>query len=559
MLLLFGSLYAQTDAASAAMADTLQSTVEEYQPSLADSTGLKLQKSEVLDEIRILQALDNRGLALGHTVQSLPLQYRFEYSSMMLHNDPLRLRVYGFELPSSLMDTGVYLDYLSRYHTLSGSAIELNAGHYSYSLPLTISGIKGVLGDYDSRQVTAFLAREGLFGINNAGIHLDFSVQNGYWLDQPGSGTSLRPRISYHLNNIDMAVEYASYQKDGSSLELVPNLWTQAAYRVEHNYNHLYAHIAHPMVKVSLLSSRDRIKSATFTKNLENKTLQMAIESGLQLAGQELGWRYEYRDEQRNYSLVDTYNSISYTQKLEMMLKATLYLQGRAHLELLDWENLRSNIQLEKSLGTFSLGLFDHRYFGDHDQDYMGINPFDDSPMSALGIHNDAESGFLAQWQSNSLKLYASLAAQKIGQYSQSSELEKQQGLLRLGAEYTPRFGDWELELAPAWKVQDYSYQLMENPQYVFTSNQSITRHLGYGNALSAGLKILGHSEYYLANTVNPVLVEASTALDAWLGVKIGPLFDFRVSAQNLLNTSIFGVYPIPFSMHARIRWYFIN
>jgi hypothetical protein len=62
-----------------------------------------------------------------------------------------------------------------------------------------------------------------------------------------------------------------------------------------------------------------------------------------------------------------------------------------------------------------------------------------------------------------------------------------------------------------------------------------------------------------LANAVNPYLIEASTVLDVFAGVRISKLFDFNVSVKNLLSTSIYGLYPIPLSIHANVRWFFIN
>jgi hypothetical protein len=76
---------------------------------------------------------------------------------------------------------------------------------------------------------------------------------------------------------------------------------------------------------------------------------------------------------------------------------------------------------------------------------------------------------------------------------------------------------------------------------------------------LQAGFSLQGHSEYYLTNAVTPYLIEASTALDVFAGLRISKLFDFNVSVKNLLSTSIYGLYPIPLSIHANVRWFFIN
>lgn len=518
-----------------------------------------IQKSELLDWIDAARALQPRDEVLWHSVEHLPLQYRFGSTIVQMHADPYLLKVYGFERPQSVMDTAIYLDYLSRYHYFSFANAELDAGHFSYPLPVAVSGLEGSLGDYDSREVSAFLAKQGLFGFEGAGLHLDYTLQNGYWLDMPQSGSSLRPYLSYRYKDLQWAIEYASYQKDGSSLEMLPYYWTPNVYRVKHKYNHLYTHLKHPCLQLSFIRSKDSSASPSFVKNLDTDALQVALERTFSYKTQSLALRYEYAEISRNYLHADSYNTDAYSSKLSADLVSKSWLELQGTVDLMDWERVRSHVTVQKELGSINLGLYDRRYWSEREERYAVNNPLDGTTMSAVSIFSDAESGLSAQWQDQALKLSASLGYQSISQASLRPKREDDQALLRLNAAYHPRFDDWELLITPSWKMQDNSIYLMENPQFIFSSSQSLTRHLGYDNALSAGFRILGHSDYYLAHGSNPTLVEASTTLDLWLGVKIGRLFDINVSAQNVLDSSIFGVYPIPPSVHVRLRWFFIN
>lgn len=566
MLLFCGLLFAQVlDLQPEAEADTLNGTlpeadiVEEYTVEDLAERVPEVQKSEVLAWIGQARALDSRDEILWQSLDNLQLQYRFGSSTVQMHGDPYELRVYGFERPQSMMDRAIYLDYFSRYHHFDYSQGSIDAGHFEYALPVAVSGLQGSLGDYDSRDVSAFLAKGGVFGFEGANLQLNYSLQNGYWLDQTKSGSSMRPYLSYRYNDFEWAMEYASYQKEGSALELLPYYWAQSSYRIKHKYSHFYTHLKHPWLSISLINSNERVQSTSYQKSLSTEALQLALQRDFLLPSQSLSLRYEYAEIKRNADHVFTYNGEDYEHKLGAVLTNSAVLDLQAKAELLDWARLRTNVRLQKSLGRLSLGVYDRHNWADRDSSYILQNPIDGALMSGLSINSDAESGVFGSWQNHTLKLNSTLAYQSLSQRSLLQDLSDEQLLLRLSAEYKPRFGDWEISLLPTWKMQDFSLYLMENPQFSFSSSQSITRHLGHENALSVGFRIHGHSDYYLANVVNPVLVEASTTLDLWTQVKVGPLFDFSVSAQNVLDTSLFGVYAIPFSVHARLRWYFLN
>lgn len=561
ILLFCGLLFAQTeDFDIEAVSDTLSTqAIESINVAEPASAVAEVQKSEVLawvDEAKTKLTTD-RMLWQAH--DNLPLSYRFGTATTQLNTDPVHLHIYGFERPQSMMDNAIYLDYFSRYHHPDYAMGIAEFKHFEYALPVTVSGLKGSLGDYDSRDVSAFLAKGSVFGFDGANLYLDYTLQNGYWLDLPKSGTSLRTLMSYRYRDLEWRAEYASYQKDGSSLELSPAYWTATAYRVKHSYSHFYTHLKHPWLNVALINSKDSAASASFQNSLKTDALQIAVERSITLPQQSMSLRYESADVTRNYDHVSSYNSMHYEHKLSLDLTNTTAIDAQARFELLDWEYARSYLQLQKSFKQTTWGLYDRRDWSDRSQDYTAQNPTDGSVMSAVGIFSDAESGVFGIWQQGALSLRATIAYQSLSQATMLQELSDDQALVRLIAEYAPRFGDWQISLKPGWKAQDNSIYLMENPRYTFSSEQSLTRHLGHENALSAGFRVLGHSDYYLANASNPALVEASTALDLWLGVKIGPLFDFSVSAQNVLNSSVFGVYPIPLSVHARLNWYFLN
>jgi hypothetical protein len=173
----------------------------------------KVEKEEVLQWIEQKRAAEMRDELLWHSPDNLPMQYRFGSGVMQGHFDPYALKIHGFTRPQTMMDQALYLDYLSRYHHITYSPGESNSEHFPYTLPVTVSALYGSLGDYDSRDVSFLGGKGDVFGIKGSALYLDYTMQNGYWLDLPKSGSSIRPYLSYRYGDFDWAFEYASYSK----------------------------------------------------------------------------------------------------------------------------------------------------------------------------------------------------------------------------------------------------------------------------------------------------------------------------------------------------------
>ncbi|HRR00825.1 MAG TPA: hypothetical protein P5518_05830, partial [Candidatus Cloacimonas sp.] len=64
---------------------------------------------------------------------------------------------------------------------------------------------------------------------------------------------------------------------------------------------------------------------------------------------------------------------------------------------------------------------------------------------------------------------------------------------------------------------------------------------------------------YYVANALNPYLIESSTMLDAWAGINVGNLFELRTGFKNVLSSSLYGTYPVPVSVYIDVLWLYLN
>ena len=308
-----------------------------------------------------------------------------------------------------------------------------------------------------------------------------------------------------------------------------------------------------------MLKSTEKTASYRWADEYKNRNLQLAIEPQFTIRDEEISLRYEYRRHKRNYHDVESRQNEDYHHKMSLSLSGENFVYHELELENQDFKRFYSRLRLEKNLGLLGFGFYDARRYQNPKKEHLFIDPAGGTEISLLQSFLPAESALYTRLGFGDLDATLALGYQKQWQNSSLRNSEENQFFCRISGEYTPRFGAWELRFSPAWKYQDNSRKLMENPRFSFGSAQVICRHLGHDNRLDLGLNILGHSAYYLANPRQPALIEASTSLDAWLLLKIGRLFDISVEAQNIMNTSIFGLFPLPGSIHARVHWYFIN
>ncbi len=116
------------------------------------------------------------------------------------------------------------------------------------------------------------------------------------------------------------------------------------------------------------------------------------------------------------------------------------------------------------------------------------------------------------------------------------------------------KWKNWQLIARPEWVISKYYQNLTESPEYRFQSVQQIKYHLPYDNSVVAGCGIYGHSGYYIANAVNPSLIEASTILDAWAGFDVSNYFEFVRELKTLFLQQF--MVPIRFRHHSMCKFF---
>ncbi len=549
------------DSLNAAAQDDATDQAEEDARPLEEEILAGIEKADIISFIDLLRELDFPDASLFDP-DSYPAvydSYRLASDFTGLQNATLQLESSGFQLPNTFFQTWYYLGYMSQFYRLEQDGSHLNAKHLAYEYPVGLSRLEGSLGDYDSRNVQLSFAKGDLFGFEGASMQFDYRLRNGYWVDSANSGNSVKQYLGYRFRDFLFSLDLASYQKETGSYELNPAYWHLGNFQVKDKYTQIIGQIQHPWLSLSLSSINDRISGVSLSENWSSKSLQIAANRSFVLPYTQLDLGYEYRDLTQNFIPAPGYNQIPYEQKSRLRLSHASVLDLDFDAELLDWESLQSQADLSRKLGIFRIGVHNRMNLGDRTAIYEVSSILDGSTMPAVDIFSPWENSVYAAMNLNALSLRLGFGQKKEQQETPLRDISREPMILRASGAYDTSWQDWRLRLRLGWNYQEYDEYLMAAPEYTFYSEQRVYRYLSHDNMLTAGFSLQGHSDYYLANAVNPYLIEASTMMDAFAGLRISKLFDFSVSVKNLLSTSIYGLYPIPLSIHANIRWFFIN
>lgn len=528
---------------------------------IAEDIFAGIEKADIISYIDILREVDFPDASLfdPNTYPNISNSYRMGSDFAGLQNAPLKLESSGFELPNTFLQSWYYMGYMSQFHQFEQDGSSLNAYHLAYEYPVSLSRLEGSLGDYDSRNVQLSFAKGNLLGFDGASMQFDYRLANGYWVDYANSGSSIKQFLSYRFRDFLFSFDAMSYQKETGSYELNPAYWHLGNFQVKNKYTQIISQIQHPWLTLSLSSINDRISGATLSESWSSKSLQIAANRSFALPYTQLDLGYEYRDLSQNYIPAPAYNQMQYEQKAQLRLSHSSFLDLEANAELLDWRSVQSWADLSKSLGIFKVGAHNRMNPGDRKAIYEASSILNGVLIPAVDINSPWENSIYTAVNLGDLNLRLALGQKKEQQQTLAQDLTKEVLILRAAGAYDKRWHDWRLKMNLGWSYQEYDENMMAAPEYTFISEQRLYRYLSHDNLLQAGFSFQGHSDYFLANAVNPYLIEASTVLDVFAGVRISKLFDFNVSVKNLLSTSIYGLYPIPLSIHANVRWFFIN
>lgn len=499
--------------------------------------------------------------ALQTIFQNHPEPYRSAYlfSGKSALTDPVL--IHGFRQPASAFGSLLYEGYHESFYQEQVSTFSTDYIVTAYPYEVTLSDIQGGLGGYEHRFARGSLKKNNLLGVQNLYLGFDFLVQNGWWEELNSAQTAMKYFLSLPLWNTALKLEYADYATDIAVTRLKPEYWQPSLFTIDHRYRQLYAAWTNPWLNLALRNVREAAKSVRFAQNLKSETLQLQAYKSVQLGGFNARALYEHVIPETNYNS----GELDYQDLAQLGLKfAQSKLKAETQISLLDFERIKLDGQLTLHWNSLSTGLAIH-------------NLIDDSPAKTL-VPSIYQTGYslprvdmrckrdlalLLGWQSQNGSAINLILGQKNIQNAAdttSTEFLIAKDLLyaTLGAELKPSWGPWELNWKPGITLQTGTEGLREQPALEYHSHLNIRRILPYNNALFAGFAIYGHSPY--TSATRPVFEVGTSALaDVWAGVQVSNRFELMVSLKNISDGSLYGVYPLPISLHATLRWFYLN
>lgn len=555
------AIYGQSPDSLGIADDTSYIEPEQILPETANSLIDSLKKEDVISYIDKLRGTEYPpAISLDRSGFSPFLSsYNSDFHFTGLINNPIQLNKNNFSIPNTPHSPWFYAGYLGQFHALNYDGYELIARLEPYTLPVSLSRLQASLGDYDSRYALGSFTKGYLFNIEGLSLQADYNLLNGWWADSPNSGSSARSYLRYEKSDYIWDMELAGYNKESGSYELNTAYWHLGNFSLKNKYSQILASFHNPWLNLSFAHVKDRDSSFGYLKSMNMESLQIAADKSLSLGRASLGLRHEYQDLKRDYRPASLPNQSDYKHKSSLTFFSGYLANLNLDLDVYDAESAEIMARLEKPLGRFALGINSRYRLGDYDPQTLITSPIDGSDMPAVDILYPSLNSIYAGLSLDDLQLHVAFSTKQIEQHQLASKYASKPDLISIWASYEKRFMDFSVNIDSDWNYQEYDPYLMAAPKFSFQSKQSLSWHLSHDNLLSGGFSVYGHSDYYLANTQTPVLIEASTILDAFASVRISKMFDFTISARNLLSTSLFGLYPVPLSLHAGLRWYFIN
>ncbi len=477
----------------------------------------------------------------------------------------------GFRQPASVFGSTVYLGYYDSFGRASSDFQTLRFGYPVYEQPVPIVDIQAGLGDYEFKYARGSLKKNHLFDVEDVYYSFDFLVQTGDWTEVFSDQTSTLHRMRIPFGRTTLNLSYADYEQNISMTQLAPVYWQATNYTIDHKLIQYAAKLETPYLDLAWRRSEERAKSVSFGSTIRNYTHQVSLDRALQYDSADstlaalIDLSYEKQWHETSIKMFDDQHADVVGVSARASFKdAEISLEN----QLYDFDAISVIGDLGYRYRAYKAGMLYALTTANADTYKVipSIYTVGDSIWSITSSVPRKFALYLNKAHSGNLRYSAAFGLKNIINnlpYQTDSgwiniKYNKSIAYASLNAQYFRKYGDYILDLRQNLQWHNYDNDLRELPQYSYQTYADIERLLPYGNSLFAGMGINGHSSYLVQNT-NNWIVENSTILDIWGGFRITDMFEFSVSFKNVLDGTIYGIYPIPQSVHASVRWFYLN
>lgn len=468
----------------------------------------------------------------------------------------------GFETQAFVFSPGLYHSYFSSFYGSRNDSFNANYCNKIYPFEPPLSSIHALLGDYEHRFARISLAKHGLFSYSGLGYQGELLAQNGFWADQMSAETSHKHYLSLESGKWTIEAEYADWERDIGMNELLPVYWQPTGFPIGHSYRQIFAALSHPLFRLAALHTSETARSNRFFQSLENNSTQLQLAYDNNTGVNRYRAIYEHSFNKANVRFAQSFTNERYEDKVALSFDKYMPYGVSLYADCLDWQRGKVALEAGYPLGAFTVGAYGNLLWG---KDITSVTAQDiynaSGEFELLNVVIEQEqAAYLGyEWLGMQLKLAA--GSKRIVQSADSPGFDQELflPLIKIGLDAEVDWKNWGFQAAQSWTWTQFNSGLCENPEFRFAANQEVLYNLPYNNSLLGGFALQGHSGYYAANVINPVLIEASTALDLWLGFRIDDLFELSGGFKNLLSSTLYGSMPVPLSAYVELKWFYFN
>jgi len=525
------------------------------------------EREQLLEEIEETIARERESLnfrsplhppAEQTALNSIGEPYRSGYYFYGLPENTARLSLRGFEQRSSLFSRGFQdlfaLGFLNRQESL----LEQAYGRIDHPYQVTLSAIEVGIGGYEQLFGRGLLRKNRLFGIDRLQLGFGFLIQDGAWLQRDSGREAVVLDISLPLGKTTLDLAVTDHRDILSQRYLRYEYWRSQDFSVERRHRTIFAAWRSPWLDLALLHEHDLATAAVFTDTLRDDALRFRAWKNLRIGALSLTPLYERMFVWRDFTLAN--DDHSDLLGLDIGFEAGR-IGAEAIVRLKDFQRLQASADLDYSLGRFRFGALGSFRYREPEPVLRIPSPYSPGDsLSRVEIRDDAHLGLFLNWLWDQNSLNLSGGRRVVFNQPIPYLVPNHQNLnyLRLGVRIDQTWNNWNLVWQPGLVWQGGFYELFLEPELRYQSHLNISRLLSHHNALFAGFFLLGHSSFVTPDPDWTVWDDA-LVIDIWAGVKIGRRFDFQVTYKNLLDSRIYDAEPLPGSLQASLRWYFLN
>lgn len=468
----------------------------------------------------------------------------------------------GFETFSGIFSPALYHGSFNTLYPVKKYQRTVNYTNRTYPFAPVLTSVDAGLGDYDHHYARINFVKNELFSYSELEYQGDLLAQNGFWSDITSAETAMKHRLSRKGKLFNWEAEYASWKKDIAMNYLLPFYWQLTNFKIDYELQQIYAELGIPWVKLKFLQESETASAREFYETYKRKSTRVQINTEQKFGFWQYQTLYEHSWNKDDKYFCGFYDEEKYEDKLALAFKIDNPLEIDLSGDWLDWKRGRLFADISYSLQNFEAGVTYKQLLG-KDPSSLKVKDILNSSgeLELIDISIPREVSVQFSYNLWNIKPLIAVGSKEIKQKADSPffNLEKQQPFLRLAMDANFKWKNWQLIARPEWVISKYYQNLTESPEYRFQSVQQIKYHLPYDNSVVAGCGIYGHSGYYIANALNPSLIEASTILDAWAGFDVSNYFELRAGIKNALSSAIYGAYSVPTSLYVQVLWLYLN